>query len=47
MIFATVGTQGQFARLIRTIDEWASANGRTDIVAQTGPSTYQSKHIRP
>lgn len=46
MIFATVGTQGQFDRLIRTIDEWASANGRTDIVAQTGPSTYQSKHIR-
>lgn len=45
MIFATVGTQGQFDRLIRTIDEWAGANGRTDVVAQTGPSDYRSKHI--
>ncbi|MGX5734884.1 glycosyltransferase [Bosea thiooxidans] len=32
--------------MIRTIDEWACANGRTDIVAQTGPSNYRSKHIR-
>lgn len=46
MIFATVGTQGQFDRLIRTIDQWACANGRTDIVAQTGPSNYRPQHIR-
>ncbi|WP_028351403.1 glycosyltransferase [Bradyrhizobium murdochi] len=46
MIFATVGTQGQFDRLIRTIDEWAGAHGRTDVFAQTGPSDYHSKHIR-
>lgn len=46
MIFATVGTQGQFDRLIRTIDEWAGVNGRTDIFAQTGPSDYRPRHIR-
>jgi UDP-N-acetylglucosamine transferase subunit ALG13 len=46
MIFATVGTQGHFDRLIRTIDEWAGANGRTDVFAQTGPSDYRSEHIR-
>jgi UDP-N-acetylglucosamine transferase subunit ALG13 len=46
MIFVTVGTQGQFDRLIRTIDEWAGAHGRTDVFAQTGPSDYRSKHIR-
>jgi UDP-N-acetylglucosamine transferase subunit ALG13 len=46
MIFATVGTQGQFDRLIRTIDEWAGARGRADVFAQTGPSDYHSEHIR-
>lgn len=46
MIFATVGTQGQFDRLIRTIDEWAGATGRIDIFAQTGPSDYRARHIR-
>ena len=46
MIFVTVGTQGQFDRLIRTVDEWAGLRGRTDIFAQTGPSDYRSKHIR-
>lgn len=46
MIFVTVGTQGQFDRLIRTVDEWAGARGRTDGFAQTGPSEYHPKHIR-
>ena len=46
MIFATVGTQGQFDRLIRTIDEWAGARGRAHIFAQTGPSDYRCKHIQ-
>lgn len=46
MIFATVGTQGHFDRLIRTIDGWAGANGRTDVFAQTGPSDYRSEYIR-
>lgn len=45
MIFVTVGTQGRFDRLIRTVDEWAGLHGRTDIFAQTGPSDYRSQHI--
>jgi len=46
MIFATVGTQGQFDRLIRTIDTWAGLRGRSDVFAQTGPSGYRADHIR-
>lgn len=45
MIFVTVGTQGQFDRLIRAVDEWAGAGGRTDVFAQTGPSNCCFKHI--
>jgi UDP-N-acetylglucosamine transferase subunit ALG13 len=46
MIFVTVGTQGQFDRLIRTVDTWAGFRGRTDVFAQTGPSEYRPIHIR-
>ena len=46
MIFVTVGTQGQFDRLIRTVDRWAGLRGRTDVFAQTGPSAYRPIHIR-
>jgi UDP-N-acetylglucosamine transferase subunit ALG13 len=46
MIFVTVGTQGQFDRLIRTVDNWAAAHQRTDVFAQTGPSNYHPEHIR-
>jgi len=46
MIFVTVGTQGQFDRLIRAVDGWAGTHGRTDIFAQTGASTYRPDHIR-
>jgi hypothetical protein len=45
MIFVTVGTQGQFDRLIRTVDEWADARGRTDLFAQTGPAVYRSHRV--
>lgn len=45
MIFVTVGTQGQFDRLIRTVDEWAGVHDRTDVFAQTGPSDYHAEHI--
>src|SRR5690242_2073535 len=45
MIFVTVGTQGRFDRLIRTVDEWAGMRAQTDIFAQTGPSDYTPKHI--
>lgn len=46
MIFVTVGTQVQFDRLIRTVDEWAGARARSDVFAQIGPSKHQCKHIR-
>jgi UDP-N-acetylglucosamine transferase subunit ALG13 len=46
MIFVTVGTQGPFDRLIRTIDTWAGVRGKTDVFAQIGPSDYHSEHIR-
>ncbi len=46
MIFVTVGTQGQFDRLIATVDGWACANSKTDVFAQIGPSDYRSEHIR-
>ena len=46
MIFVTVGTQGQFDRLIRTVDEWAGSHGRADVFAQTGPSDYFPERIR-
>jgi UDP-N-acetylglucosamine transferase subunit ALG13 len=45
MIFVTVGTQGPFDRLVRTVDEWAGARGTTGVFAQTGPSDYCPKHI--
>ena len=36
MIFATVGGQMPFERLIRLVDEWAGREGRDDVVAQVG-----------
>jgi UDP-N-acetylglucosamine transferase subunit ALG13 len=45
MIFVTVGTQGQFDRLIRTVDEWARLHERNDVFAQTGQSHYRPTHI--
>ena len=45
MIFVTVGTQGQFDRLVKTVDVWAGARGRTDVFAQTGPSKYGAEYI--
>ena len=46
MMFVTVGTQGQFDRLIRTVDELAGGRARTDVFAQIGPSDFCPKHIR-
>jgi UDP-N-acetylglucosamine transferase subunit ALG13 len=45
MIFVTVGTQGHFDRLIRTVDQWVGLRGITNVFAQTGPSEYCPKHI--
>ncbi len=45
MIFLTVGVQLPFDRLVRAVDEWAGRTGRSDVVAQTGASTYSCRHI--
>ena len=41
----TVGTQLPFDRLVRAVDDWAAAAGRSDIVAQIGRSTYRPRAI--
>ena len=46
MIFVTVGTQLPFDRLIRAVDCWAGAEGRRDVFAQVGPSTYRPRFIK-
>lgn len=45
MIFATVGSQEPFDRLIRAVDEWAALRGRADVFAQIGGSTLHPRHI--
>ena len=45
MIFATVGSQEPFDRLIRAIDEWSKSRGRSDVFAQIGNSTFRPRHI--
>jgi UDP-N-acetylglucosamine transferase subunit ALG13 len=46
MIFATVGSQEPFDRLIRAVDEWAEARGRTDVLAQIGGSTFRPRYVQ-
>jgi UDP-N-acetylglucosamine transferase subunit ALG13 len=46
MIFATVGTQLPFDRLVRTLDEWASQNKQVEIFAQIGQTNYVPRHMR-
>jgi UDP-N-acetylglucosamine transferase subunit ALG13 len=46
MIFATVGTQLPFDRLIRSLDEWAARNPHIDVFAQIGQTDYTPQHIR-
>ncbi|RZL85504.1 MAG: hypothetical protein EOP66_01210 [Sphingomonas sp.] len=41
MILVSVGTQLPFDRLVRTVDQWATANDRDDVIAQIGPTLYQ------
>jgi len=45
MIFATVGTQLPFDRLIRALDEWAAAQGDVEVFAQIGRGGYEPRHI--
>ena len=44
-IFATVGTQLPFDRLIRELDVWAESNPQIDVVAQIGVSDYEPRHM--
>ena len=45
MIFVSVGGQIPFDRLVRTVDEWAGARGRTDVFAQIGPTDFRPRNI--
>lgn len=45
MIFLTVGTQLAFDRLVRSVDQWASANPDVPVFAQTGPGAYSPKSM--
>lgn len=45
MIFVTVGHQMPFDRLVRGVDEWAVAAGRSDVFAQIGDAEYVPRHI--
>lgn len=46
LILLSVGTQLPFDRLVRTVDDWAVATGRSDVVAQIGPSTYVPRSLK-
>ncbi|MFK7897284.1 MAG: glycosyltransferase [Myxococcota bacterium] len=41
----TVGAQMSFDRMIGWVDDWAEAQGRTDLVAQIGPTENLPKHL--
>lgn len=45
MIFVTVGTDLPFDRLVRVVDQWAGASGRTDVFAQIGASRWTPAHL--
>jgi UDP-N-acetylglucosamine transferase subunit ALG13 len=45
VIFVTVGTELPFNRLVQTVDQWALAQGRTDVFAQIGETDWQPLHI--
>ncbi len=45
MIFATVGTQLPFDRLLSALDMWASFHTEVPVVAQTGASTRRFRHL--
>lgn len=46
MIFATVGAQMPFDRMIRVVDEWAARRGRRDVLAQVGAVAWKPPHIQ-
>lgn len=46
MIFVTVGAQMPFDRLIGWVDDWAEAEGRDDVIAQIGTSSYVPRRLK-
>lgn len=46
MIFATVGTQLPFDRLVVALDQWAASHRETEVFAQIGRGVYRPEHIR-
>ena len=46
LILLSVGTQLPFDRLVRAVDQWSLATGRSDVVAQIGPSTYVPRALK-
>lgn len=49
MILLTVGSQLPFCRLVRAVDAWCAAKGRSDVVGQIGgigPDSYRPKHFK-
>jgi UDP-N-acetylglucosamine transferase subunit ALG13 len=45
MIFATVGTQLPFGRLVRALDQWASHHPHEEIFAQIGQADYVPEYM--
>jgi UDP-N-acetylglucosamine transferase subunit ALG13 len=45
MIFATVGTDQPFDRMMKVIDEWARAHQRNDVFAQIGEGGWRPAHV--
>ena len=45
MIFATVGTQLPFDRLVRALDQWAALNPDEEVFAQIGQAGYIPEHM--
>jgi UDP-N-acetylglucosamine transferase subunit ALG13 len=45
MIFATVGTQLPFPRLLRALDAWAAAHPDVPVIAQTGADDTAYPHL--
>lgn len=46
MIFATVGTQLPFDRLLRALDTWAAMHPQVPVIAQTGRSAATFRHLQ-
>ena len=47
MIFATVGSQMAFDRLVQAVDDWAGRQQpAAEVLAQVGQSAYAARHIR-